>query len=495
MITFNEKELRNKIYGCWTGKNIGGTLGGPFEGRREILDVKGYTTPKGEPLPNDDLDLQIVWLKALMDRGPKGISAAVLGEYWLNFIPPPWGEYGVCKMNLRAGFPAPISGMLNNEVLRKSNGAWIRSEIWACLAPGCPDVAIRFAYEDAAVDHGGDEGTHAELFTAALESAAFVESDMRTLIRIGLSKIPADCMVAQAVNIAITCYDEKRTWQEAREAVVAASVPKIGWFQAPANIGFVIIGWLYGEGDFGKSLIIATNCGDDTDCTAATLGSILGIIRGADGIPEEWKAPLGDRIITVAIDRGSLGGFVPATLTKLTDMTMKQIVPVLAAFNCNVTVSDAVTSIADKAALKLDDPSVGQELCARSPYTVTQDVVHGKVTLDYGRDPVLTAGVPFRVTVDIMNLMPDHRRYEIRWHMPPNVRVLPSPTAEMSILVHYIEQGYLRRGYGSIHKPAVFEIVADSISEPYVRGILEVRAPGRPTVAFIPVLFAHAASS
>ena len=38
----NRSEYRDKVLGCWTGKNIGGTLGAPMEGRREIFDVKFY---------------------------------------------------------------------------------------------------------------------------------------------------------------------------------------------------------------------------------------------------------------------------------------------------------------------------------------------------------------------------------------------------------------------------------------------------------------------
>ena len=60
IVNFNKKELRDKIHGCWIGKNIGGTMGGPFEGTRDVLNIQGYTTPKGEPLPNDDLDLQLL---------------------------------------------------------------------------------------------------------------------------------------------------------------------------------------------------------------------------------------------------------------------------------------------------------------------------------------------------------------------------------------------------------------------------------------------------
>jgi len=144
-IAINRDDLRNKIYGCWMGKNIGGTLGGPYEGRRELLDVKGYVTPKGEPMPNDDLDLQLVWLKAIEERGPRGVNNRVLGEYWINYIPPHWNEYGICKSNMKAGLVPPISGEYHNP-WKHSNGAWIRSEIWACLAPGCPDIAIKYAY-------------------------------------------------------------------------------------------------------------------------------------------------------------------------------------------------------------------------------------------------------------------------------------------------------------------------------------------------------------
>ena len=52
MLKLNREELRDKIHACWIGKNIGGTLGGPFEGKKMVLDCKGFTTEPGIPLPN-----------------------------------------------------------------------------------------------------------------------------------------------------------------------------------------------------------------------------------------------------------------------------------------------------------------------------------------------------------------------------------------------------------------------------------------------------------
>lgn len=59
MITFDKKTLHDRIYACWIGKNIGGTLGTPYEGSREMHDITGFASKEGEPLPNDDLDLQL----------------------------------------------------------------------------------------------------------------------------------------------------------------------------------------------------------------------------------------------------------------------------------------------------------------------------------------------------------------------------------------------------------------------------------------------------
>jgi len=56
----------------------------------------------------------------------------------------------------------------------------------------------------------------------------------------------------------------------------------------------VLVGLLYGEGDFRKSVSLATMCGFDTDCNAGTVGCLLGLRNGLDAIPAEWKDPLAD---------------------------------------------------------------------------------------------------------------------------------------------------------------------------------------------------------
>lgn len=335
----NKQDYLDKLYACWIGKNIGGTLGAPFEGTHDFLDIKGFTTPEGEPLPNDDLDLQLVWLNALEQVGAQNLTTNILAEYWLERIAPHFNEYGIAKNNLSLGLLPPMSGEVDNDKWKTSNGAWIRSEVWAGAAPGVPDVAIKYAVMDAMVDHGLAEGTYAEIFTAAIQSAAYLESDIDRLIEIGLKKIPEDCAVSKTVRLVIDCYNKGIDYKETRNRVVDFN-RELGWFQAPANLGFVVIGLLYGKGDFKKSMIYAVNCGDDTDCTAATVGATLGIIGGMNAIPEDWRSFIGDRIVTLCIN-GMYNHRIPKTCKELTNRVANTVIDVMKANGVDFEFTDS----------------------------------------------------------------------------------------------------------------------------------------------------------
>ena len=76
------------------GKNIGGTLGAPMEFLRQVNNVSFYQQKlTGEPLPNDDLDIQLLWLVALEEQG-LDLTAQTLADYWCLYVTPHWSEYG-----------------------------------------------------------------------------------------------------------------------------------------------------------------------------------------------------------------------------------------------------------------------------------------------------------------------------------------------------------------------------------------------------------------
>lgn len=106
-------------------------------------------------------------------------------------------------------------------------------------------------------------------------------------------------------------------------------------YDAPASIGIILIGWLYGEGDFGKSVCLAVNCGEDSDCTVGSLASLLGIIAGEKGIPEKWRKACSEQIVTWTLRTDDLL-HVPKNITELCLRIVRQ-VPVVLQGGCSLT--------------------------------------------------------------------------------------------------------------------------------------------------------------
>ncbi len=462
----------DRVRACWVGKNIGGTMGGPFECKQEILDIKGYTTPKGEPLPNDDLDLQLIWLAAVEDFGIRHTTPQVLGEYWVDYIPAKWNEYGVGKANLQLGLLPPYSGEYKNDKWKHSNGAWIRTEIWACLLPGCPELAVQYAYNDACVDHGIGEGTYAAMFVAALESAAFFETDIRKLIDLGLSYIPTDCRMAQAAKLVCVMYDRKADWKETRNALVKLC-EDLGWFMAPANVGFVLLGLLYGEGDYKKSMLYAINCGDDTDCTGATIGSIMGIMGGMAVVPKDWADYIGDTILSVAIDHSYMRRCT--SVGELTERIYQLMPSCMKAYGIYTEYTDGETEREEY--IKSDYRPLYP--IPKSGYSINfPEFVHAFVQVELDK-PEVAPGETIKLTFRAQNRRPDYKQMRVRLMLPEgwtadrteasayvqHWAVEPNPLAETTILITAGE-------------------VVNNENKIYA----EVSFPGRPSCAVQPIM-------
>lgn len=488
VVKLSEKEYKDKVMACWIGKNIGGTMGGPYEGRRALLDIKGFSTPKGEPLPNDDLDLQLVWLFALETLGPKNVSSETLGEFWLSYIHPHWNEYGVTKANMKMGIPSQIAGDYKNEWIN-SNGAFIRSEVWACVCPALPELAVKYALMDGAVDHGAGEGTIAEAFVTALQSSAFVLS-LNESIEVALSCIPEDSRLAKSINLVKEYYKNGKTWQEARNAVLKQNEDiGDGWFESPSNVAYSVIGMLYGEGDFKKSMLIAINCGDDTDCTAATVGATFGILHGTEKIPADWRDYIGDKIVTISLAQGNSGAHMPKTLQDLTNRVVEAGKAVLYSHNAyfwtgkrcqNFVYIDNETSVpTDIYDWLIKRAGETRKTINLKPftYTVSTHLFRVKATLskvDIKENEEVT------LTTEIMqNPAYDSAHYALsfRWWLPEGFEVEGNKSSYVG------SQGDYRYGKPTVDTFKIKTTKTESVN----RLVLEISTPGRPTLTYLPI--------
>ena len=126
------ENYRKKVLGAWLGKAVGGTLGQPWEGSRGPLALSFYDPVPTDMMPNDDIDLQVVWACRLATDWQGVVSYANFSDAWLRNIGFSFDEYGVARRNLARGIPAPHSGAFDN-AFTDGMGAAIRAEIWAVL--------------------------------------------------------------------------------------------------------------------------------------------------------------------------------------------------------------------------------------------------------------------------------------------------------------------------------------------------------------------------
>ena len=495
-LRISEAVYRDKVLGCWHGKNIGGTLGGPLEekfGRDELFNASWYPELPEGGIPNDDLELQLIWFQALQEKGP-GITARELADYWLDCVRYNFDEYGLSKANLVRGLAPPVSGWHNNW-FRDCMGSPIRSEIWACIAPGAPEIAARYAFEDAICDHGGGESVYGEVFNAVVESCAFVESNKVKLIEAGLSAIPARSLTYRAVARALELYRAGTDWVAARHRIKDEFYLSLAQY-SPINLGFQTIGFLYGT-DFADAICKAVNCGWDTDCTGATVGAMLGIILGAKALPQKWVAPLRDEISTNLPNGGIRHLRAPTDVNVLTDQVCAMAPRVLRYWN-----SDTGIVREDGAAAGIDvagpaeaggrdrrprqhageetapvfrlDPKWLEEY---RPNAITWDLKTLECAIEYRDHAAIFGSAPREFSLSLHNTRAEPIGGEVRIALPAGWTL--SPPAPVSVELE--PQARLSLSY-AITAPAA--AIADTN-----RGAIEVAIRERPALPEIPLVF------
>jgi hypothetical protein len=97
-----------------------------------------YQPVPTEPLPNDDLDLQLVWLKMPEDRGVDP-SLRDFAEYWERYAARyPWNEYGFFMRNRsRVGFRLADGREVSFTVVGPGEAQGYAAGTSVATCPGC----------------------------------------------------------------------------------------------------------------------------------------------------------------------------------------------------------------------------------------------------------------------------------------------------------------------------------------------------------------------
>lgn len=324
-------DYAERVYAGILGKLIGVYLGRPFEGwtyeriLEELGEIDYYVNDRISWKPplivsDDDITGTFTFLRSLPDyHNSLDLTPAQIGQTWLNYIIEErtilwWGGFGnstehTAFIRLKNGIEAPASGSieLNGAIIAEQIGAQIFIDGWAMVAPGNPELAADLAKRAASVSHDG-EAIYASQVLAAMEAQAFVESDINKLLDLGVSLIPKDSVIYRMISDIREWHAAEPDWHKGRKKIAGLYNYENygGNCHIVPNHGLIILGLLYGDSDFNKSMLIVNTAGWDTDCNSGNLGCLLGIKDGLATFENgnDWRGPVADRLYMPAADGG-----------------------------------------------------------------------------------------------------------------------------------------------------------------------------------------------
>lgn len=318
-----------KVYAGVLGKMIGVYLGRPCEGwtyeriMDEVGEIDYYINEKFQlPLvvTDDDICGTFIFLRAMTEHNRNlEISSNQIGQTLLNYLIENrtviwWGGLGnsaehTAYLRLKSGIKAPMSGSikLNGKILAEQIGSQIFIDGWALISPGDPELAANLAKRAASVTHDG-EAIYAAQVIAAMESLAFIESDINKLLDTAIKIIPKNSVVYNAISDIREWKVAYSDWRKTRKLIEKnyGYEKFLGNCHIIPNHCLIILGLLYGDGDFQKSLKIVNTSGWDTDCNSGNLGCLLGIRNGLKCFEGnfDWRGPVRDRMYLSTADGG-----------------------------------------------------------------------------------------------------------------------------------------------------------------------------------------------
>ncbi len=350
----NTMELKNQIHGAWMGRICGCMLGKTLEGIRttelipflketgnypmhryilksdltqEILKKYQYhfaAVPYADAIhsmPTDDDTNYTVLYQEIIEKYGKDFTPFDISRAWLWYQPKDayCTAERVAFCNFVKGYTPPHSAVYKNPY-REWIGAQIRADYFGYINPGNPELAAHMAWRDASISHTKN-GIYGEMFVAAMLAVAAHTQNMEDIVLGGLGQIPHTSRLYKEIMEDFNAYKQGKSheqWLKTFYQQYDENNPH-HWCHTISNARIVVASLLYGKGDFAKSICMAVEAGFDTDCNGATVGSIVGMAKGINAIPQHWQTPFNDELQTAIFGVGTV------TITQLVQKTMEHI--------------------------------------------------------------------------------------------------------------------------------------------------------------------------
>lgn len=303
--------LLDKIKGGWAGQTIGCAYGGPTEfcyrgvmipDETEIAYPEHHLQWFFDHSPGlfDDVYMDLTFVKVFSEEGLDA-PAESMAKAFAHAPYPLWHANQQARYNILHGMMPPASGHWKNNPHADCIDYQIESDFAGLMSPGMPNTVSKISDKVGHLMNYGD-GWYGGVFMGAMYTLAFTNDDVETIVEQALRTIPRKSKFHRCIADVIRWYREepndwKRAWKLYNEKYGDdAGCPELilepGNIDATMNSAYVVMGLLYGHGDFGRTMEIATRCGQDSDCNPSSAAGILATMTGYSGIPEKWMPNL-----------------------------------------------------------------------------------------------------------------------------------------------------------------------------------------------------------
>ncbi|UCC23516.1 MAG: ADP-ribosylglycohydrolase family protein [Planctomycetota bacterium] len=312
-VTMPVDVLKDKIKGAWAAQVIGVTFGTPVEFQyngtmiqdyQEIPWYDGYMkeTYEKDPGAYDDIYMDLTFVQVLEDEGLDA-PAQSFADAFANAEYKLWFANQTARYNVLNGIAPPASGHWLNNPCADDIDFQIEADFAGLMCPGMVNSAAQVCDTVGHIMNYGD-GWYGGVYVAAMYSLAFVSDDIDYVVEEALKTIPPESKFAQCMSDVIRWHKAepdywKATWFKVHRKWAEDIGSPRGVFKpfnidAKINAAWVLMGLLYGDGDFTRTYEISTRCGDDADCNPASAGGILAAMKGYKKIPTYWKQGLAE---------------------------------------------------------------------------------------------------------------------------------------------------------------------------------------------------------
>lgn len=308
----SKEQLQDKIKGGWAGQTIGVTFGGPYEFRFNGTFIQDYQKLvwhdgllKHNMIDNaglyDDLYMDLTFVDVFekygMDAPVDSFANAFANAGYML-----WHANQSARYNILNGIKAPQSGYWKNSPHADDIDYQIESDFAGLMSPAMPNTASAISDKIGHIMNYGD-GWYGGVFIGAMYTQAFVSNDVNNIVSEALKTIPAQSTFYKCISDVIKWHKQYIDWHDTWFALQKKWSGEIscpdGVYNAfdidsKLNSAYVVIGLLYGKGDYTKTLDITARCGQDADCNPSSVAGILGTMIGYKNIPAYWKQGLND---------------------------------------------------------------------------------------------------------------------------------------------------------------------------------------------------------